>query len=72
MVEITMKPILGAQCDEFYTSSRLFLKLDLTLERETVLHFFERVRREYPTLNRFRRREDGSLSGGFRIRRDLD
>jgi len=56
-----MKNTLGAQCDEFYVSSRLFLKLDLTLERETVLHFFERVRREYPALNRFRRREDGSL-----------
>lgn len=56
-----MKTSLGAQCDEFYISSRLFLKLDLTLERETVLHFFERVRREYPSLNRFRRREDGSV-----------
>lgn len=56
-----MKTSLGAQCDEFYVSSRLFLKLDLNLERETVLHFFERVRREYPALNRFRRREDGSL-----------
>jgi len=61
MGEMTMKTILGAQCDEFYTSSRLFLKLDLSLERETVLHFFERVRREYPGLNRFRRREDGAL-----------
>ena len=56
-----MKTSLGAQCDECYTSSRLFLKLDLSLERETVLHFFDRVRREYPGMRRFRRREDGTL-----------
>lgn len=56
-----MKTSLGAQCDDFYVSGRLFLKLDLSLERETVLHFFDRVRREYPGLCRFRRREDGSL-----------
>jgi hypothetical protein len=61
METLTMKTSLGAQCDEFYISSRLFLKLDLSLERETVLLFFERVRREYPSLNRFRRRDDGSL-----------
>lgn len=56
-----MKTILGAQCDEFYVSNRLFLKLDLSLERETVLHFFDRIRREHPTMKRFRRREDGTL-----------
>lgn len=56
-----MKTSLGAQCDEFYISSRLFFKLDLNLGRETVLHFFERIRRQYPLLNRFRRREDDSL-----------
>ncbi len=56
-----MKTSLGAQCDDFYTSSRLFLKLDLPLERETVLHFFDRIRREHPSMRRFRRREDGAL-----------
>ncbi|MBI4581196.1 MAG: hypothetical protein HY718_15950 [Planctomycetes bacterium] len=56
-----MKANLGAHCDDFYTSCRLFLKLDLTLERETVLHFFDRIRREYPSLGRMRRREDGGL-----------
>ncbi len=63
-----MKASLGAHCDEFYTSSRLYLKLDLSLERETILHFFDRIRREFPTLTRLRRREDGSLileEGGF-------
>ncbi len=56
-----MKADLGAHCDDFYTSARLFLKLDLTLERETVLHFFDRIRKEYPSMRRFRRRDDGAV-----------
>jgi hypothetical protein len=56
-----MKASLGANCDDFYTSSRLYLKLDLSLERETVLHFFDRIRREYPAMRRLRRRDDGAL-----------
>jgi len=52
---------LGAVCDEFYISSRLFLKLDLPLERETVLHFFDRIRREYPGLRKMRRREQTAI-----------
>lgn len=51
----------GAVCDDFYVSSRLFLKLDMGLERETVLNFFDRVRREFPQMCKFRRREDGCL-----------
>ncbi len=56
-----MKTDLGAQCDDFYTSHRLFLKLGLAPDRETALHFFERVRREFPGMRRFRRRDDGTL-----------
>ena len=52
---------LGAVCDEFYVSGRLYLKLDLTPNRETVLHFFDRIRKEYPNLNKMRRREPASL-----------
>lgn len=52
---------LGAVCDEFFINSRLFLKLDLAMERETVLHFFDRLRREYPSLKRLRRRDEKSL-----------
>lgn len=52
---------LGAVCDEFYVTVRLFLKLEMKLERETVLHFFDRLRRDFPDLCRFRRREDGCL-----------
>lgn len=56
-----MKAALGAQCEEFYTSSRLFFKLGLSLEPESTLHFFDRVRREFPPLRKFRRRDDGTL-----------
>ena len=52
---------LSAVCDEFYVSSRLFLKLEMTLERETVLHFFDRIRKEYPGLRKLRRRDNDCL-----------
>ena len=51
----------GAFCDEFYVNARLFLKLELEPSRETVLHYFEQLRRAYPRLTRLRRREDGGL-----------
>ncbi len=51
----------GGVCDEFQISTRLFLKLDLTLERETVLHFFDSVKREFPQMRKLRRREDEAL-----------
>lgn len=68
-----MDGTFGALCDEFHITSRLYLKLELPASRETLLHFFERLRRAYPSLSRMRRREDGSLvledgdgSGGAR------
>jgi hypothetical protein len=51
----------GAFCDEFYISVRLFLKLGIAPERETLLHFFERLRKQYPGLRKLRRRDDDSL-----------
>ncbi len=51
----------GALCDEFYVTSRLFLKLEMALERDTVLHFFDRIRRQYPGLRRLRRRDGDCL-----------
>ena len=51
----------GAVCDEFHVNCRLFLKLDLSLERESVLHFFDRLRKEYPGLKKLRRRGERCL-----------
>ncbi|MBN2560523.1 MAG: hypothetical protein JXQ75_06300 [Phycisphaerae bacterium] len=56
-----MTAAFGAHCDDFHIATRLFLKLDLALQRETVLHFFDSVKREFPTMRKLRRREDGSL-----------
>ena len=56
-----MSLAFGAHCDDFHLASRLFLKMELGLERETVLHFFDAVRREIPTMSRMRRREETGL-----------
>lgn len=49
----------GALSDDFYISTRLFLKLGLALDRETVLHFFDSIRREFPEMRKLRRRQNG-------------
>ena len=48
-------------CDEFYSSCRLYLKLELAPERETVLHFLDRLRKDFPQMQKLRRRDDGGL-----------
>lgn len=40
---------------DFYINQRLNLKMDLPTERETVLNMFDRVRKEFPSMERFRR-----------------
>ncbi len=51
----------GTHCDDFHVATHLFLKLDLGLERETVLHFFDGIKREFPAMRKLRRQEDGAL-----------
>lgn len=53
---------LGAVCDDFYVTCRLFLKLDMNVDREAVLHFFDRIRKEYPTLRKLRTRDGGTVT----------
>jgi hypothetical protein len=45
----------GALCSDFYVNQRLNLKMDLPADRETVLGMFDRVRRDFPAMDRFRR-----------------
>ncbi|MEM7682488.1 MAG: hypothetical protein AAF288_11080 [Planctomycetota bacterium] len=47
----------GALCSDFYINQKLAVKMDLPYERETVLHFFDRIRRTIPAMSRFRRYE---------------
>ncbi len=51
----------GALCTDFYINAKLAVKMDMPSERETVLHFFDRVRKSVPAMNRFRR-YDGELA----------
>lgn len=45
----------GALCSDFYVNQKIALKLDLPTGRETVLDMFDRVRRQLPHMDRFRR-----------------
>ena len=56
-----MATSFGALCTDFYVNQKLALKMDLPGERDTVLHFFDRIRKQAPALNRFRR-YDGELA----------
>lgn len=51
----------SAFCDDFYVNMRLSTQLNLPHTRETVLHFFERVQKDFPPLTRFRKHENGDL-----------
>jgi hypothetical protein len=50
-----MSDSFGALASDFYVNQRLNLKMDLPTERETVLNMFDRVRKEFPGMERFRR-----------------
>ncbi|MBA4039244.1 MAG: hypothetical protein C0468_02770 [Planctomyces sp.] len=45
----------SALATDFYINQRLALKMDLPSDRETILALFDRVRREFPSMTRFRR-----------------
>ncbi len=47
----------GALCNDFYINQKLNLKMPLPTDRETVLHFFDRVKRSEPSMNVFRKFE---------------
>jgi len=51
----------SAFCDDFYVNMRLSTQLNLPHNRETVLHLFERLQKEYPTLTRFRKHDNGDV-----------
>ena len=51
----------SAFCDDFYVNMRLSTQLNLPHSRDTVLHFFERIQKDFPSLTRFRKHENGDL-----------
>jgi hypothetical protein len=56
-----MSTSYGAICTDFYVNQKLSLKMDLPSGRESVLDMFDRVRKEFPGMERFRR-YDGELA----------
>ena len=52
----------AAFCEDFYVNMRLGSQLALPHNRETLLHFFERVQKSYPTMTRFRKNDNGEFN----------
>lgn len=48
-------------CDDFYINMNLGTEMELPANRETILHFFERVQKTYPTMRNFYCRERGDF-----------
>ena len=47
--------------DDFYVNLNLNTEMDLPTNRETLLHFFERIQKQYPTMSNFYSRERGEF-----------
>lgn len=47
--------------DDFYVNLNLNTEMELPSNRETVLHFFERLQRQYPTMTNFYSRDRGEF-----------
>jgi hypothetical protein len=50
-----------ADADDFYVNVNLNTEMELPTGRDTVLHFFEQMRKAYPDLQNFFTRESGDL-----------
>src|SRR4030095_13815545 len=46
-------------CEDFYVNMRLGSQMALPHQRETVLHFFEQVQKQFPNMSRFRKADNG-------------
>lgn len=47
-----------ALCNDFYVNLKLSVRMELPRTRETVLDLFERIRRQFPHMNAFRKYRD--------------
>lgn len=53
-----MATSFGALCTDFYVNQKIAVKMDLPSDRETILHLFDRVRSDQPSMKRFKRFTD--------------
>ena len=51
----------SSMCDDFYVNMNLSTEMDLPNNRETVLHYFERLQKKYPTMRNFYCRDKGDF-----------
>ena len=51
----------GAFSDEFYVNMNLATEMELLQARESVLHYFEQIRRQFPGMSNFYSREAGEF-----------
>ena len=56
-----MKNTFGSFCDGLFVDMCVNTQLELPSQRDTVLSFFERVQKRFPSLNSFSRREEGEF-----------
>lgn len=52
----------AAFCEDFYVNMRLGSQLQLPHQRETLLHYFERIGKGFPGMTRFKRSDNGEYS----------
>jgi len=52
----------AAFCEDFYINMRLGSQLNLPHQRETLLHFFERIQKQFPGMTRFRKSDNGEMN----------
>jgi hypothetical protein len=50
-----------AYCDDYYVNMNLNTEMELPQTRDTVLHFFEQVKKSYPAMRNFYSRERGEF-----------
>ncbi len=48
-------------CDDFYVNMNLCTEMELPTNRETILHFFERIQKTYPSMRNFYCRDRGDF-----------
>src|SRR5438270_7334569 len=52
----------AAFCEDFYVNMRLGSQLPLPHNRETLLHFFERTQKSFPSMTRFRKNDNNEYN----------
>lgn len=48
-------------CDDFYVNMNLSTEMELSSNRETILHYFERLQKKYPSMRNFYCRDKGDF-----------